>query len=200
MTDPNEALAITRVEFAGKRRELPSDDQRALRLEVHQLRMQISALALSRLSAQARADHLERMLAAENDRLERNDFLERNNQILREQAGALRRELLTARQQLKEVVEKKTVYELVDATDDEAYFTAGLFSSVEAAVKFVEDSDPDGLSEMGDSHDSYIKAELRERPLDKWSGTGKVVRVWEWIHEYSENEDEYFWSLHSEGT
>lgn len=93
MTDPNEALAITRVEFAGKRRELPSDEVRALRLETHQLRMQINALALSRLSAQARADHLERMLAAEGDRLERNDFLEHQNKILREQAGALRREL-----------------------------------------------------------------------------------------------------------
>lgn len=90
---PSEALAITRVEFAGKRRELPSDEVRAARLDAHMQRFKAGELKLELARAKRRLEFLEITLKAENDRVERNDFLEHHNQILREQNAALRRDL-----------------------------------------------------------------------------------------------------------
>jgi hypothetical protein len=86
------------------------------------------------------------------------------------------------------------VYELVDATNDEAYFTIGIFSSEGMAASFVDERkfDPHLMTDC--DHDEYIKIELRERPLDRYSGAVlKTPRVWEWLNEYDEATDELMW-------
>ena len=83
------------------------------------------------------------------------------------------------------------LYEVVDATDDEMYFTQGIFLSLEDATKAIEsESDLANLTES--DLDEYCKLEIRERKIG-WSGHGKVVYTREWVSEYNEEKDEYEW-------
>ena len=83
------------------------------------------------------------------------------------------------------------VYEVVDATDDEMYFTQGVFLSLEEIVKDIEsESDPSNLTDS--DLEEYCKIEIRERKIG-WSGHGKTVYTREWVSEYNEAADEYEW-------
>jgi len=83
------------------------------------------------------------------------------------------------------------LYEVVDATDDEMYFTQGTFLSLEEIIKDIEsESDPTNLTD--NDVDEYFKIEIWERKIG-WSGRGKVVYAREWVNEYNEDTDEDEW-------
>jgi hypothetical protein len=81
-------------------------------------------------------------------------------------------------------------YEVVDATDDECYWTAGIYSSLQLAVASLERSAPPqcGMSDPG-SWD-VVRFEVRRRPLDKYSEHGKVAAVVTWERLPIEDDDE----------
>ena len=83
------------------------------------------------------------------------------------------------------------VYEVVDATDDERYYTQGVFLSLAEAIKEIETGvDPANLPDS--EVDEYFKIEIRERKIG-WSSDGKTVYTREWTSEYNEDLDEYEW-------
>ena len=71
------------------------------------------------------------------------------------------------------------LYELVNATDDERYFTLGIWLTLEDAVAAVGD-DPTKLMDCDD--DSAV-VEIRERAVG-WSGTGQVVFTRKWVRDF----------------
>ena len=82
------------------------------------------------------------------------------------------------------------IYEIVDASSDEQYFTIGLFLTLEDAVSQVEFEGVSIISELdGDDH----TVEIREREVGKleWSGTGKKVWRRMWERDWSKEDDEW---------
>lgn len=85
----------------------------------------------------------------------------------------------------------KTIFEAVDCTDEEMYFTIGLWPNLKEAIKAIEGAKE--LWEITDqSHDEYCKVEIRERAIG-FSDVGVKKAVFEWEMEYNEAEDEYQW-------
>jgi hypothetical protein len=78
------------------------------------------------------------------------------------------------------------IYEIVDSTSDEMYFTMGLFSELGAAEDAVMGGEPDTLP-RADFDGDFIRIEIRERDLnDLTDSLGKTVRTYEWIREYED--------------
>jgi len=87
-----------------------------------------------------------------------------------------------------------SVFEVVDATDDENYFTLGVFLSLADAMREVETcAAPDDLGGDHGDHEEYCVVEIRERMIG-WVGIGRVVARYEWnTTPYDEAADEYGW-------
>lgn len=90
--------------------------------------------------------------------------------------------------------EKQKIYEVVDVTDDEIYYTVGIFLDIKQAIKILTNlCDPydtmiDGFS------DDFCRIEIHEKYIG-WCGCGiKVVwsRKWEKI---VSDEDEVTWEV-----
>jgi hypothetical protein len=88
-----------------------------------------------------------------------------------------------------------SVFEIVDASSDETYWTCGIFLTLESAVAAINECDePHDLGgDHSDFDDDYAKVEVRERKVG-WSGTGKVVHTQEWERKYDEPTDDYSWT------
>lgn len=87
-----------------------------------------------------------------------------------------------------------SVFEAVDATSDEQYWTLGIWPTLEAALAAFA-----GCQEPGDfgcdDHDDYddvCVVEIRERAIG-WSGVGKKRATLTWTSKYDEAADEYKW-------
>lgn len=86
-----------------------------------------------------------------------------------------------------------SVFEVVDATDDENYFTLGIFLSLAEAVREVETCDePDDLGGDHGDHEEYCVVEIRERKIG-WGGIGRKAAEYRWESKYDETADEYGW-------
>ena len=86
-----------------------------------------------------------------------------------------------------------SVFEVVDATDEENYFTLGVFLSLADAMREVESCDePDDLGGDHGDHEEYCVVEIRERKIG-WGGIGREVAKYEWTSKYDEDKDEYGW-------
>ena len=88
-----------------------------------------------------------------------------------------------------------TVFEVVDATSDEQYWTLGIFLSFDEAKSAVDVPMPSdiGCSDH-DDYDDFRKVEIRERAIG-WGGSGKTVAKMEWeSSSYDEKEDEFKWT------
>jgi hypothetical protein len=71
------------------------------------------------------------------------------------------------------------VFEIVDSSDDELYFTLGIFSSLEKAIAAVESWGDD--PELENGIDEYQKVEIRQRKLDSFEDFREVwTREWVW--------------------
>jgi len=86
------------------------------------------------------------------------------------------------------------VFEAVDATSDEQYWTLGIWMTLEAALAELE-----GCQEPSDfgcyDHDDYDEVcvvEIRERKIG-WSGVGKKLATLTWRRKYDEASDEFRW-------
>ena len=86
-----------------------------------------------------------------------------------------------------------SVFEVVDSTDDENYFTLGVFLSLSDAVREVETCDePDDLGGDHGDHEEYCVVEIRERKIG-WGGIGRKAAEYRWESKYDETADEYGW-------
>ena len=84
------------------------------------------------------------------------------------------------------------VYEVVDATNDETYFTLGIFSTpLELLEKLARMERKDlAISEL--TYDDYEKIEIREREFG-WTETGKTIITISRRQQYDETIDKYIW-------
>ena len=86
------------------------------------------------------------------------------------------------------------IYEIVDRTNDEIYFTLGIFLSLEEAIINVESTMPDEWGTDG-CIDDYATIEIRERNIG-WTGSvSNVVLSIEWENQYQEDTDENKWII-----
>lgn len=87
-----------------------------------------------------------------------------------------------------------SVFEIVDATDDEQYFVCDMFLTLEAAIAALDEcKDPDEIGDNG-CYEEYFKAEIRERRIG-WGSIGKMVYERHWEQTYDEAKDEYGWKI-----
>lgn len=87
-----------------------------------------------------------------------------------------------------------SVFEAVDATSGEQYWTLGIWPTLEAALEALEScKEP---SDFGcDDHDDYddvCVVEVRERAIG-WSGVGKKRATLTWRSSYDEAADLWRW-------
>jgi hypothetical protein len=87
-----------------------------------------------------------------------------------------------------------SVFEIVDSTSDEQYWTLGMFPTLADALAALADCTPDDLPGDHDEYDGACRVEVREHKYG-WGGTGKCVHAREWTSEYNEAEDEYEWRI-----
>ena len=86
-----------------------------------------------------------------------------------------------------------SIFEVVDATDDETYFTLGVFATLDDAKREVESCDePDDLGGDHGDHEEHCVVEIRERKIG-WGGIGREVARYEWKSTYDEATDEFKW-------
>jgi hypothetical protein len=85
------------------------------------------------------------------------------------------------------------IYEIVDATDDETYYTIGVYSTLELALTVLDQLEP---PQTNHCHDNWGVAEfeVRRRPVDKWSEHGKTAASVTWRElPVSDDDDEVRW-------
>lgn len=82
------------------------------------------------------------------------------------------------------------IFELVNATDELNYFTLGVFTSLELAVREAEQHDPSKWD--GDTVEDFACAEIRMRELGLSGQDYKVLWRCEWAPET--NEWDTFWT------
>ena len=85
----------------------------------------------------------------------------------------------------------KYVYEVLDTSDDEAYYTLGIFLSLEDAEKAIKEveSESESLSEYSED---YEEITIRKRKIG-WSIQSPSVLVIRRGTFYDEGKDEYLW-------
>jgi hypothetical protein len=86
------------------------------------------------------------------------------------------------------------VFEVVDATSDEQYWTLGIFPTLPEALAALDGCTPDDLPGDHGEYDDFCQVEIRERKFG-WGGTGKAVCSREWAGEHNDAADEYVWRL-----
>lgn len=86
-----------------------------------------------------------------------------------------------------------TVFEVVDTTSEESYYTMGIWPTLEAAVERLRALGPDM---PGEHDDDCCIVEIRERKLGvlDWSETGKVRWTFKWEKIYPDEGDK-FWRV-----
>ena len=87
-----------------------------------------------------------------------------------------------------------SVFEAADATNEEQYWTLGLWLTLADALAALRVDDPTDVGcHDADELDEYRLIEIRERKIG-WCGSGKVVAKMEWKATYDEAADEYKWA------
>lgn len=87
-----------------------------------------------------------------------------------------------------------SVFEAVDVTSEESYYTMGIWPTLEAAVSALRARETNA---PGEHDDDGMTAEIRERKtgiLD-WSETGKMVWKFVWEKKYDASDDTYEWRV-----
>ncbi len=74
------------------------------------------------------------------------------------------------------------LYEIIDSSDEEMYYTIGLFLSLDEAIDKVRDV---GVG-MFDNLDEVAVCHIKEREIGKinWSGVGKNVYECQWVQNF----------------
>jgi len=87
-----------------------------------------------------------------------------------------------------------SVFEIVDNTNDEQYWTLGIFPTIGDAMAALDDCSPDDMPEDHYEYEGFCRVEIRERKYG-WGGTGKSILTREWTSEYNEAADDYEWCI-----
>src|SRR5690606_27766956 len=82
-----------------------------------------------------------------------------------------------------------SIFELVDTTSEENYYTMGLFWTLEEALTLASKGDEPPRMEI---EEELVLLEIRERLIGKlgWSHTGEVRAKIRWEQKFSWDEDE----------
>lgn len=80
-----------------------------------------------------------------------------------------------------------SVFEVVDSTNEEQYFTIGIWPTLKAAIDALDECGNDPPGE--DLDEDLRTVEIRERPLGvmDWSGIGRVVAKVGWAKSYDDD-------------
>ena len=89
-----------------------------------------------------------------------------------------------------------SIFEVVDTTDDDVYYTIGVFLTFEQAkAELDECEDPSDLSSpVEHSEIGGCEVEIRERELG-WNDKFKVRLTKKWVSEFDDELDECIWKL-----
>lgn len=87
-----------------------------------------------------------------------------------------------------------SVFEIVDSTSDEQYWTLGMFPTLDDALAALDGCTPEDMPGDHDEYEGVCRVEVREHKYG-WGGTGKCVHAREWTSEYNETADEYEWRI-----
>lgn len=91
----------------------------------------------------------------------------------------------------------KSIYEIVDYTNDEMYYSLGVFPDLDTAIKAIDNKNLYELDEFDSRDCGFFTVEIRERAIG-WSGNGKAVFSRSWSEVYDEKADEYQWKITEE--
>jgi hypothetical protein len=82
-----------------------------------------------------------------------------------------------------------SIFELVDTTNEETYFTMGLFQTLEDALAIANNGTCPPPMEI---EDDLVLLEIRERPIGKigWSELGEVRAKIRWVRKYSDEDED----------
>jgi hypothetical protein len=82
-----------------------------------------------------------------------------------------------------------SIFELVDTTNEETYFTMGLFSTLSEALAIASQGTRPPPMEI---EDDLVLLEIRERPIGKigWSELGEVRAKIRWVRKYSDEDED----------
>lgn len=87
------------------------------------------------------------------------------------------------------------IFELVDNTNDENYWTLGLWHTLEAVLEQIREMERPEDVGCGDHEDyeEHAYFEIRERKIG-WSGSGKTVARVTWTGTFDEATDDFKWT------
>ena len=86
---------------------------------------------------------------------------------------------------------RQCVYEVIDTSNDEIYFTLGVWPSlVEAIAELDSCKSP---TEFCDAYDEYARVEIRELKIGWCEPKTKFIR--EYFGEYPDESDEIVWKI-----
>jgi hypothetical protein len=86
------------------------------------------------------------------------------------------------------------IYEIIDATTHEIYWTLGVWYSLPDALAALDKiADPGDLPDARDKDDDFCRVEIRERQPGWNDGPGKLVHTRAWDYILDEEADEFLW-------
>ena len=94
----------------------------------------------------------------------------------------------------RKVSERGSVFEAVDCTSEESYYTMGIWPSLEATIAVLRKL---GTDAPGEHNEDYCVVEIRERKIGilDWSETGKVRWKFAWEKTYESSDDGDGWRV-----
>lgn len=88
---------------------------------------------------------------------------------------------------------RTAVYEVIDQTSDEIYYSLGIWLSLEDAVGSIAGKDVDSVDVYGNSGDECFSAVIKKHEVG-WSQGGVEVYKVVWENVYNEEEDDCEWT------
>lgn len=85
----------------------------------------------------------------------------------------------------------KSVFEVIDQTNEEMFYPLGIFPTLKEAKEAVLNIKKDERISFY-SEDYYEKIEIKEREMG-WTEEGKTVFILECEEVYDEKDDEFYW-------
>lgn len=88
-----------------------------------------------------------------------------------------------------------SIYELIDVTDDDTWYTLGWWPSLEASLAaLAEQKQPQDIAGSPNQDEDYCRLQIHKRPSGWgcWSDSKAVYSI-EFTQRYDEDRDEYVW-------
>lgn len=89
---------------------------------------------------------------------------------------------------------KQYIYEATDSTNDERYWTLGLWLSADEAINAIRLCTPSQLDEFSSRDSGHFCVTINRRVIG-FGDSGTTVYQFDWLEMYNESKDEYEWIL-----